>query len=99
MSFNSNQLKAKFKHASDFGVTGNYNPADAAKSQSAIDAHIGDVNTSSFSGTYRGTMKGTHYYNSKTRNWVFKDSKGQFHTGWRLGNNQRQDLLINGNVQ
>lgn len=50
-------------------------------------------------GTYRNTMKGTHYYNSKTQNWIFKDSNGQFHTGWRLGNNQRQDLLINGNVQ
>jgi hypothetical protein len=99
MSFNSNQLKAKFKHASDFGVTGNYNPANAAKFQSAIESFIGDANTSAFSGTYRNTMKGTHYYNSKTQNWIFKDSNGQFHTGWKLFPSQRQDLLINVNVR
>jgi RHS repeat-associated protein len=99
MSFNSNQLKAKFKHASDFGVTGNYNPANAAKFQSAIKSFIGDANTSAFSGTYRNTIKGTHYYNSKTQNWIFKDSNGQFHTGWKLFPSQRQDLLINVNVR
>lgn len=44
-------------------------------------------------------MKGTHYYNSKTQNWIFKDSNGQFHTGWKLYPSQREDLLINGNVR
>lgn len=38
-------------------------------------------------------MKGTHYYNSKTQNWIFKDSNGQFHTGWKLYPSQREDLL------
>lgn len=35
----SRQLQAKFKHAGDFGVVGNYSKANAGKFSSAINQH------------------------------------------------------------
>jgi len=40
ISFTERQLQKKFKHASDFGVTGNYSPTNAAKFQTAIENFI-----------------------------------------------------------
>ena len=99
IAFSSEQLKKKFKHAKYFGVTEKFNIANVRKFQSAIEAHIKDVNTVAIPGTYRGTIKGTHYYNPKTRLWVFKDEAGRFLTGWELYPSQRKDLLLNSNVK
>jgi len=47
-------LQKKFKHASEFGVSGNYSPVNAAKFQQAIKKHVADSTTKVIRGTYRG---------------------------------------------
>jgi hypothetical protein len=49
-------------------------------------------------GTYRGTTSGTHYYNSKTNNWVFVDDHSKFQAGWNLYPSQKSNLMKFGDV-
>ena len=50
----SRKLQAKFKHAGDFGVVGNYSKANAGKFSSAINQHINSAGVQTIKGTYRG---------------------------------------------
>ena len=59
------QLQKKFKHAGDFGVTGNFSKANAAKFNSAINQHINSPGVRAVQGTYRGNPV-THYVNPNT---------------------------------
>lgn len=47
------QLQKKFKHAGDFGVTGNYSKTNAAKFSAAMHQHMNDAGTQRIVGTYR----------------------------------------------
>ncbi|SDY31251.1 colicin D domain-containing protein [Thermoactinomyces sp. DSM 45892] len=99
INFSSGQLQKKFKHAKDFGVEGNYNKANAAKFEEAMQAHIKNPDTQVIPGTYRGKMPVTHYFNPNTGLNVMSDAVGNFHSGWELGQKQIEYLLKNGNVQ
>jgi uncharacterized protein YjlB len=77
-------LQKKFKHAKDFGVSGNYSPKNAAKLQTAIENHIAESSTKVIRGTYRGQPV-THHVNPQRRLNVVKDITGKFVSGWKLG--------------
>jgi hypothetical protein len=91
------QLKKKIKHASDFGVEPNFNHANGLKYKAAISEHVANADKV-ISGTYRWNLKGTHFFNTKTKLWVFKDSLGNYHTGWKLSANQINDLFTKRNI-
>ena len=71
------QLQAKFKHAVDFGITGNYNKLNAAKFSSAINQHINSPDIQVINGTYRGDPV-IHYVNPNTGLNVISSPSGQF---------------------
>jgi RHS repeat-associated protein len=99
VSFTAKQLQAKFKHASDFGVTGNYNPANAAKFEEALRASMGDPNSILILGRYRKKPEIFQFhYNVLTQNVVVADSAGNFVSGWKLGPAQSTNLLGRGTL-
>jgi hypothetical protein len=93
----SKQLQAKFKHASDFGVVGNYNKANAGKFTSAINQHINSVGVQSIQGTYRGQSV-IHYLNPNTGLNVISSPSGHFISGWKLNPAQLQNVLKHGGL-
>lgn len=90
-------LQKKFKHASDFGVSGNFNPANAAKFQQAIKKHVADSVTNVIRGTYHGRPV-KHYVNPQTGLNVVKDASGQFVSGWKLSPAQLNHVLSGGKL-
>lgn len=91
------QLQKKFKHASDFGVTGNYSKENAKSFENALETHIHNPNTVVIRGTYRGDAV-THHYNPNTGINVIVDPQGNFVSGWKLGQAQTQNLLSHGGL-
>ena len=91
------QLQAKFKHAEDFGVSGNYSKANAAKFESAITQHINSSGTQIIQGTYRGETV-THCLNPSTGLNVILKPSGEFLSGWRLGADQLANVLRSGSL-
>src|SRR4051812_29934027 len=65
LNFTSKQSQAKFKHAEDFGVIGNYSKANAGSFSAAINKHINAVGTQIINGTYKGAEV-IHYVNPST---------------------------------
>lgn len=93
----SRQLQSKFKHAGDFGVTGNYSKANAAKYSEALNQHINSPAVTKISGTYRGDPV-THYLDPATGLNVIVDPSGVFVSGWKLGPQQLQNVLSHGGL-
>ncbi|MCL3862100.1 colicin D domain-containing protein [Actinotalea sp. K2] len=90
------QLQAKFGHADDFGVTGNYNSANAARFNEAVFEHINAPGTTTIRGTYRGDPV-THFLDPTTGlNVISRD--GVFVSGWRLNSDQLANVLRNGSL-
>lgn len=58
----SKQLQTKFKHASDFGVVGNYNKVNAAKFSSALNQHINGSGTQIIQGAYGNSNNPVTFY-------------------------------------
>ncbi len=98
IKFTEAQLRDKFEHASDFGVTGNSNPANWERFRAALARFIDSPSTQIILGTYRGT-KVTHYFDPASKLWVAVDMNGNFITGWKLSSFQERYLLTVGNVQ
>jgi len=96
-SFSTPQLQHEFKHAGDFGVTGNWNATNGALFQSAINQHISDPATLAIAGTYR-SQPATHFFNPQTGNNVFLRSDGSFWGAWRLGPAQISNLTSHGGL-
>ncbi len=99
VTFSTPQLQHEFKHSKKFGITENPNKATLAQFRDKLLNLLYDENTIAIPGTYRGTIKGTHYYNTKTHLWMFVKENGEFHTAWKLSPEQREYLLIKRNVQ
>lgn len=91
------QLQSKYKHAGDFGVNGNYNPANAAKFKTAIEEHVASSANSVIKGTYHGQPV-THYVNPQTRLNVIKGANGEFISGWKLSPSQLGHVLKSGKL-
>jgi hypothetical protein len=91
------QLQAKFKHAGDFGVTGNYSRANAAEFSRAIHQHINSPSVRTIQGTYH-TQTVTHYLDPSTGLNVIADPAGNFISGWRLSPGQLRNVLTHGGL-
>ncbi|MFE4203840.1 colicin D domain-containing protein [Aneurinibacillus aneurinilyticus] len=86
ISYSNTQLQKKFKHASDFGVQGNYNTNNATKFKNVLNSHIKSADN-----IYQSKISGTGdvFVYIKDKNLaVFVDKNGNFVSGWRL--NQQQ---------
>ncbi|WP_312378906.1 MULTISPECIES: colicin D domain-containing protein [unclassified Sphingobacterium] len=78
-------MQAKFKHASEFGVVGNYNKVNAAKFSSALNQHINASGTQIIQVAYRNSNNPvTFYLNPKTGLNVIASPSGQFISGAAL---------------
>jgi RHS repeat-associated protein len=93
----STQLQKKFKHASDFGVKGNYSRANASTFSSAIHQHINSAETMRILGSYRNTPS-ILYVNAKTGLNVVTDLNEGFVTAFKLGAGQLKDVLSTGRL-
>ncbi|MCU7843179.1 MAG: RHS domain-containing protein [Candidatus Thiodiazotropha sp. (ex Monitilora ramsayi)] len=97
MGFSQRQLQHAFKHAGDFGITGNWNKANGNAFQDAIMSHIGNPATEIIQGTYRG-KPANHFYNPNTGLNVIRDENMNFLSGWRLSTQQRHYVSKTGNL-
>ncbi len=93
----SQQLQAKFKHAADFGVAGNYSKARAAEFSQAIHNHVNNPSVHSIHGTYH-KQPVTHFLDAESGLNVIVDPAGNFISGWRLSPAQRQNVLKHGGL-
>jgi colicin D/pretoxin HINT domain-containing protein len=91
------QLQKKYKHAKDFGVSGNYSKANAQKFQEAIQEHIMSSSTRKIKGTYRGQSV-LHHLDSNTGLNVITDESGTFISGWKLGQKQLEHIFNHGGL-
>lgn len=97
LSSTPKQLQKKFNHASDFGVSGNYNKANAANYSSAINQHINSSGVKVIQGTYRGNPA-THYINPQNGLNVISSPSGNFVSGWKLNTQQLQNVVSRGKL-
>lgn len=92
------KLPHHYQHAPDFGVKGNWNKANGAAFQEALRRHVASA-PSAIKGTFRGTIKVTHYFDPASNLWVAIDEAGNLVTSWKLSADQLANLLRIGNVQ
>jgi len=92
-----NQVRDKYKHADDFGVTGDKNPDNIDAFKQAVAEHTADPDTRRISGTYRGDPV-THLYNSRTDNNIIVRPNGEFLSGWELSPSQKQSVTSTGEL-
>jgi len=97
LGFARSQLQHGFKHAKDFGVTGNANNKTLAEFGSVLQAHVGAAETQAIQGTYRGNPV-THLLNTSTGLNVIRDSSGNFLSGWKLSPQQLQHVVTTGKL-
>ncbi|PKH38046.1 hypothetical protein CXG46_18995 [Nocardioides alpinus] len=98
-TFSDRQVQKKFKHARDFGVDGDFNPAAARAYREALETFIEREATL----VKRGTMRGqsgevTFHLDPVSRRCVAVDGNGGFISGWRLSPRQLQELLEKGHL-
>jgi hypothetical protein len=97
IKFTIEQGQSKFKHAKDFGITGNANKKTLEQFKKAIEGHVKSEDTQVIRGTYHNE-KATHYYNPKTGINVVKDKFGEYRTNWKPEKAQLENLLRNGSL-
>lgn len=69
VNFDLKKLEKKWKHARDFGVTGNRNKINLLLYQKALEDHVNDAIIEEIIGTYRG-IPVYHYYNPTNQLWL-----------------------------
>lgn len=97
--FTEKQLQKKYdRHATDFGITGNNNSVNRELFRKALIKHMKQQNIICI-GTYRNKPV-YHYYNPDTHlNVMIDRNTNKFVSGWRLSDNQIENLERNGNIQ
>jgi len=93
-SFTTSKLQHEFKHARDFGVTGNWNKATGEAYQKAIQNHISTA-TDVFKSTYRGQEVNT-FINKSTGIGAYTDLSGNYIGGWKFSAEQIDFHFTNG---
>lgn len=91
------QIQKKFKHAADFGVSGNYNLQTAAAFAAAIQAHLQKQGVQEIAGTYRREIV-KHYFDPLTNLNVMVDAGDNFISGWKLNSAQVVELTTTGDI-
>jgi len=97
VKFETTQVRDKFKHARDFGVTVNSNPAGWKKLIEAMQRHLDAPGTQAIKGTYRGQPV-IHHVDPKTGLNVMAKPNGEFISGWRLNCDQLCNVLTRGSL-
>lgn len=94
--FENKQLQKKFKHASKFGVLGNYNSTTLRLFREELIKHM-KANIACF-GHYRNKPV-YHYYDPATKLNVMVDFiTNEFISGWRLSKEQVEHMELNGRI-
>ncbi|PAX52025.1 colicin D domain-containing protein [Brunnivagina elsteri] len=97
IKYSNKQLLKKFKHAADFGLTGDFNPQRIPEWKNALEAHRISSETLEIMGTFRGRQV-IHYFDPKTKlNAIYSEDK-DFITAWKLSTQQIQQLETTGNL-
>ena len=91
------QIQKKFKHAADFGVSGNYNLQTAAAFAAAIQAHVQKPGVQEIAGTYRREPV-KHYFDPLTDLNIIVDAGDNFVSGWKLTSAQVVELTNTGDI-
>lgn len=92
--FTVNKLQHEYKHAGDFGITGNWNNSKAVEYQQAIESHISSA-TDIFISKYKGDDVYV-YFNSRTQIGAYVDYRGSYVGGWKFSQNQINYHMNNG---
>jgi len=93
------QLQKKFeKHARDFGVTGNFSPANAQKFNQAIQQHLNASNTEKITGTFRKNIPVNFHTDPNTGLTVIQNIDGSFLSGFKLNPQQLKNVLERGEL-
>ncbi|OIV38544.1 hypothetical protein BIV57_05270 [Mangrovactinospora gilvigrisea] len=95
VAFDAKQINKKFKHASDFGVTGNNNKIGRAAFESSMKGFLDDSGVSKLSINYRGDPV-TIYLHPQTRLAVVTKLDGSFLSGWKLSESQLSNVVDDG---
>lgn len=97
VKFDKRQLQSKFKHASDFGVDGNYNSANADAYENALQNNLNDPATVP-KGTYGYSPGSTVWFNPNTNLAIVTDANDNFLTGFKLDTStpQYSNFMNNG---
>lgn len=96
-AISTKQLQSKFKHAGDFGVQGNYSPANALRFKDAIVKHIGSKSTEAVKGTYRGG-DAVIFINKDSGLGVITKPSGEFISGWKFTADKLSHLFSKGAI-
>ena len=91
------QIQKKFKHAADFGVSGNYNLQTATAFAAAIQAHLQKQGVQEIVGSYRREPV-KHYFDPLTNLNVMVDAGDNFISGWKLTSAQVVELTTTGDI-
>jgi len=91
------QIQKKFKHAADFGISGNYNLQTAAAFAAAIQTHVQKQGVQEIAGTYR-RQPVKHYFDPATNLNVIVDAGDNFISGWKLNSAQIAELSATGDI-
>lgn len=91
MKASEKQLRKKFKHAADFGVTGNQSRAKFQDFNLAIQKHINKKGIKKVKGSYRGDN--VVFYTDPKSGLTVIEKNGEFLSGWKLSNQQLQHVL------
>lgn len=85
------------RHAPDFGISDNWSETSSKLFKQAIESHIAASSVVT-SGTYRGVVAVTHYFDPTTKLRVAFDLTNTFVAGWRLYPSQIIKLLTKGDI-
>ena len=80
--YETSKLQHEWKHASDFGIDGNWNKANASAYQNAIQNHINNA-SDIFKSTYRGEQVYV-YINQTSGLGAYVDMYGNYIGGWKF---------------
>jgi uncharacterized Zn-binding protein involved in type VI secretion len=97
LTFTRPQLQHAFKHAEDFGVSGNPSNATLDQFQAAIEDHVQSPDTLSIDGTYHG-KPATLFVDPATGVNVIGKPSGDFVSGWKLSPEQLRNVMTRGKL-
>jgi hypothetical protein len=90
-------VQGKYKHAVDFGLPANWNPANGARFERILRDHAENANTTRIVETYRGQPV-VHYLDRSSGLNVMTDRAGNFISGWRLEPPQFRNVWQRGSL-
>jgi hypothetical protein len=97
LSYPEKQLQAKFKHAKDFGIEGNWSKTAAKSYEEALEEFAKNPNNTMKAGTYRGEPA-TFIYNEESKMCEILRPDGTYWSGWKLTDDQLEFMIKKGSL-